>query len=93
MNAHAHRPLARRRSRHSPLGRFAAWVNTKWQARRARRLEEQTVVYLSAMDSKLLNDIGMDATTLADLAKEPPTSLETADIGALPQSSRRRIRS
>jgi hypothetical protein len=92
MNAHAHRPLARRHSRHSPLGRFALWVNTKWQAHRARRLEEETVVYLSAMDSKLLNDIGMDAAALADLAKQR-SSEETTHIVPLPQSSRRCRRS
>jgi hypothetical protein len=92
MNAHAHRPLARRPSRHSPLGRLTAWVNTKWLARRARRLEEETVVYLSTMDSKLLNDIGMDIGTLADLAEEP-TSVNAANIVTLPRSSDRRKRS
>jgi uncharacterized protein YjiS (DUF1127 family) len=92
MNAHAHRPLVRRQSRHSPLERFADWVNTKWQARRARRLEEETVVYLSAMDTKLLNDIGMDVGTLANLAGKPSTA-ETAKIVPLPRSSDRRTRS
>jgi hypothetical protein len=92
MNAHAHRPLARRQSRYSPLGRFAAWVNTKRQARRARRLEEETVVYLSAMDTKLLNDIGMDAGTLTDLAKEP-SSADTTHVLTLLGSSDRRKRS
>jgi hypothetical protein len=91
MNAHAHRPLAHTQSRHSPLGRFAAWVNTKWQARRARRLEEETVVYLCTMDSKLLNDIGMDIGTLADLAKGP--SVDAANVLPLPRSSDRRKRS
>jgi hypothetical protein len=92
MNAHAHRPLARRHPRHSPLVRFTAWVNTKWRAHRARRLEEETVVYLSAMDSKLLNDIGMDAATLADLTKEPAPA-NTANIVVLPRPSDRRERS
>ncbi|WP_162918865.1 hypothetical protein [Taklimakanibacter deserti] len=71
MNAHAHRPLTRRPSSPKPLGRFAAWVNTKWRARRARRLEEETMACLSAMDAKLLNDIGMDIGKLGDLADEP----------------------
>ena len=92
MNAHAHRPLARHRPKHSPLGRFTAWVNTKWQAHRARRIEEETVVYLSAMDSKLLNDIGMDASTLADLAKDP-ASVTSAEIVTLPLTLERRKRS
>ncbi len=92
MNAHAHRPLARHQPRHSPLGKFADWVNTKWQARRARRLEEETVVYLSAMDTKLLNDIGMDIGTLTDLASEP-SSGEVTNVVTLPKSSNRRKRS
>jgi hypothetical protein len=92
MNAHAHRPLARRQSRHSPLGKFAAWVNTRWQARRIRRLEEETVVYLSAMDTKLLNDIGMDIGTLADLANEH-SSVDTANVVTLSQAPNRRNRS
>jgi hypothetical protein len=92
MNAHAHRPLARGQPKHSPLGKFTAWVNTRWQARRARRLEEETVVYLSAMDTKLLNDIGMDIGTLADLASEP-ASVDAANVVKLAQSSDRRKRS
>ncbi len=92
MNAHAHRPLTRRQPRHSPLGKFADWVNTKWQARRARRLEEETVVYLSAMDTKLLNDIGMDIGTLTDLANEP-SSIDATNVVALPRSSKWRKRS
>jgi uncharacterized protein YjiS (DUF1127 family) len=89
MNAHADRTLVRRQSRHSPLGRFTRWVNTKWRAHRARRLEEETVVYLSAMDSKLLNDIGVDIGTLADFPGEP-SSVDTANIVTLPLSSDRR---
>jgi hypothetical protein len=92
MNAYAHRRLARRQPRHSPLGKFADWVNTKWQARRARRLEEETVVYLNAMDSKLLNDIGMDIGTLTDRASEP-SSEEATNIVTLPKPSTRRQRS
>lgn len=71
MNAHAHRPLARQQESLSPLGKFTAWVNTKWQARRARRREEETVACLSAMDMKLLNDIGMDLDKLDELANPP----------------------
>jgi hypothetical protein len=71
MNTHAHRPLARRQANLTPLGRFAAWVNTRWQARRARRLEEETVACLSTMDVKLLNDIGVDFGKLGDAADTP----------------------
>jgi hypothetical protein len=78
MNARAHRPLARHHSR---------------QARRARRLEEETVVCLSAMDSKLLNDIGMDIGTLGDLANENAANDAANTIVTLPQRSNRRKRS
>jgi hypothetical protein len=71
MNAHAHRPLARRQANATPLGRLASWVNTKWQARRARRIEEETVACLSTMDVKLLNDIGVDFGKLGDAADTP----------------------
>jgi hypothetical protein len=50
------------------------------------------VVYLSAMDTKLLNDIGMDAGTLTDLAKEP-SSADTTHVLTLLGSSDRRKRS
>lgn len=92
MNARAHRPFARRDSSHTPLGRFAAWVNTRWQARRARRLEEETVACLSTMDTKLLNDIGMDIGTLSDLANEPSPQ-NTTNIVTLPQRPEWRKRS
>ena len=67
MNAHAHRPLAGRHANPSSLGKLAAWVNARWQARRARRLEEETVVCLSTLDAKLINDIGVDIDRLSEL--------------------------
>jgi uncharacterized protein YjiS (DUF1127 family) len=62
MNAHTDHPNL------TSLGRFTAWVNAKWQAHRARRLEEETVVCLSEMDARLINDIGMDVDRLCELA-------------------------
>jgi hypothetical protein len=44
------------------------------------------------MDTKLLNDIGMDIGTLADLAKEP-SSVDTTHVLTLLGSSDRRKRS
>lgn len=90
MNAHAHRPLARRHSSPKPLGRFATWVNTKWQARRARRLEEETVACLSAMDARLLNDIGVDISKLGDLSDEPPCVTPATILPPSQLPSRRR---
>lgn len=72
MNAHANRPLASHHSRLTPLGKLTAWVITKCRARRARRLEEETVACLSAMDSKLLNDIGVDIGKLGELTTQTP---------------------
>jgi hypothetical protein len=70
MNTHADRPLAGRHSRLGPLGRFTAWASRRWQSRRARRLEEETVACLSAMDAKLLNDIGVDIGKLGELTTQ-----------------------
>jgi hypothetical protein len=67
MNSRMDRPLAGHRSCPGSLGRLAAWVNAKWRARRARRLEEETVVCLSTMDAKLIHDIGMDVDRLSEL--------------------------
>jgi hypothetical protein len=61
MNAHANH------SSSTALARLTAWVNARWRARRARRLEEETIVCLSAMDSKLINDIGMGIDRLDEL--------------------------
>jgi hypothetical protein len=69
MSTHANRPTVHH-SRLSPFGRVAAWVSTKWRARQAHRLEEETVACLCAMDTKLLNDIGMDIAKLGELSKE-----------------------
>jgi phosphoribosylamine-glycine ligase len=62
MNTHADR------SNLTPLGRVATWVGTKLRARRARRLEEETVACLSTMDSRLRNDIGVAIGKLDDLS-------------------------
>jgi hypothetical protein len=81
MNAHANHS--------SPmLARFATWVNTKWQARRARRLEEETVVYLSAMDAKLMNDIGMDIDRLGELTHQRPDAANENEPASSRHSSR-----
>jgi hypothetical protein len=92
MNAHAHRPLVSRRSRPRTLGRFTAWVNARWQARRVRRLEEETVVYLSTMDAKLINDIGMDIDRLSELTPRPSDLTGKVD-STHPQHSKRDKRS
>ncbi len=62
MNIHAERHLASHR--HRPFGRVAAWVGARLRARRARRMEEQTLVCLSTIEPKLLNDIGADMSSL-----------------------------
>jgi hypothetical protein len=87
MNTHAHRPLSRQQESLSPLGKFTAWVNTKWQAHRARRREEETVACLSGMDIKLLNDIGMDLGKLEELANPPE---QTNAAKASRQANRRK---
>ena len=92
MNAHAHRPLVNRRSKPRSLGRFTAWVNARWQARRVRRLEEETVVYLSTMDARLINDIGMDIDRLGELTPRP-SDLTGKDTSVHPQHSKRDKRS
>jgi hypothetical protein len=70
MNTRAHHPLLRRHSSPTCMGKFAVWLSRKLQARRDRRLEEETVVCLSAMDTKLVNDIGVDIGKLDELAHE-----------------------
>ena len=88
MNAHTSRPFARPHSAQTPLGRVAAWVGRRWRARRARRLEEETVACLSTMDSKLLNDIGVELGKLDELSGERP-QVKAADA---PRPSRHAIR-
>jgi uncharacterized protein YjiS (DUF1127 family) len=88
MNTHANRPRAHHPSL-SPMGRVAAWVSTKWRARRAHRLEEETVACLSAMDTKLLNDIGMDIGKLGELTRENP---HVSPVSPLTPSQQRRWR-
>jgi uncharacterized protein YjiS (DUF1127 family) len=83
MNTHADRPLARSHSNSTPLGRFAVWVAAKLRARRARRLEEETVACLSAMDTRLLNDIGVDIGKLSEL---PDECRHVSDLNPLPPS-------
>ena len=88
MNAHANRPLAGRHSCPASLGRLAAWVNAKWRARRVRRLEEETVVFLRAMDAKLVNDIGMDIDRLSELMPPMPGAANQNDPTRPHHSSR-----
>jgi hypothetical protein len=72
MNAQTSRPFVRQPSAQTPLSRVAAWVGRRLRARRARRLEEETVVCLSGMDTKLLNDIGVELGKLDELSGERP---------------------
>ncbi len=64
MNTHVERQISSHLSGLSPLSRLTAWVNAKWEARRARRSEEEAVDLLRAMEPKLLDDIGVDITKL-----------------------------
>jgi hypothetical protein len=73
MNA-PNRPLDQQSSS-SPMGAIAAWVSRRWQAHRVRRMEEDALLCICAMDTKLLNDIGMDIGKLGEL---PPVSVADA---------------
>lgn len=87
MNAHAARPTA---SCFGPLGKFARWVNTRWHARRARLREEDALLYLSELEPKLLNDIGVNFNRLGGCG---PTSahqdLQWITLPPLPPAERR----
>lgn len=72
MNAHIGRPFVRQPLAQTSLNRVAAWVGRRLRARRARRLEEETVACLSGMDTKLLNDIGVALGKLDELSGERP---------------------
>jgi hypothetical protein len=63
-----------------PLSKLAIWVSTKWRARRARRIEEETLLSLSALEPKLLNDIGLDIGNLsARLARANAAQLQDGE--------------
>jgi hypothetical protein len=84
MNTHTERIANARLAGRSPLGRLAAWVNAKRQARRARRIEEETIEFLRAMGPELRNDIGVDIGKLGEpnqiLANQNPHVLATLTV-------------
>jgi hypothetical protein len=90
MNAHAVRPAS---SCFGPLGKFARWVNTRWHARRARLREEDALLYLSELEPRLLNDIGVNFNRLSGCV---PTSthhdLQWIILPPLPPAERRSSR-
>jgi len=97
MNTHAERIANSRLAGRSPFSRFTAWVNAKREARRARRIEEETIEFLWAMAPELRDDIGVDIGKFAEpqmLAHQNPHVL-TAPAVSQPSSkpSRRRRRS
>jgi hypothetical protein len=82
MNIHANRHVVAHHS--GPFGRIAAWVSARMRARRTRRMEEETIVCLSTIEPKLLNDIGVETGNLHErnphlgVAKPAPT-IENTD--------------
>jgi hypothetical protein len=78
MNIHAeHRHAAQQTG---PFGRLAARISAIWQARRARRMEEETVVCLSTIQPRLLNDIGIETGTLYE--HNPNLGVVKTDAGS-----------
>jgi len=82
----------------SPFGRFTAWVNARREARRARRIEEESIEFLRAMGPKLRDDIGIDIKNLGGsdqmLANRNPHALAPWTVSQSPsRSSGRRKRS
>lgn len=95
MSTHAERIAYSRLAGRSPLSRFTAWVNAKREARRARRIEEETIEFLRAMGPELRDDIGVDIGKLAESnpmpASQNPYVLATLAVSLPPsQSSKRR---
>jgi hypothetical protein len=66
MTTHAQRVANSRLAGRSPFCRFAAWVNAKREARRARRLEEETIEFLRAIGPELRHDIGVDISKFGE---------------------------
>ena len=81
MNIHANRHVVAHHS--SPFGRIAGWVSARMRARRTRRMEEETIVCLSTIEPKLLNDIGVETGTLHD--RHPKLAASADDSGRLRQ--------
>jgi len=71
MNSHPNRPPVQQSSP-SPMGGIAACVRTRWRAHRARRMEEDAMLCIRAMDTRLLNDIGLDIGEIGELSGELP---------------------
>ena len=80
MNAHVERQTSSRLSGLSPLSKLATWVTAKWEARRARRSEEEALDLLRAMEPKLLDDIGVNITKLGQA--EPVVALQNPHVTA-----------
>lgn len=97
MNTHAQRIANSRLAGRSPFRRFTAWVNIKREARRARRIEEETIEFLRAMTPELRDDIGVDIGKFNEpqmFAKQNPHVLAaSAFIQPRSQPSGRRKRS
>jgi hypothetical protein len=77
MNIHANRHVVAHHS--GPFGRVAAWVSARMRARRTRRMEEETVVCLSTIEPRLLNDIGVETRTLHERHPQLAASSEESD--------------
>jgi hypothetical protein len=98
MNTHAERIVHSRLASRSPFGRFTAWVNARREARRVRRIEEESIEFLRAMGPKLRDDIGVDIENLGGsdqmLANRNPHALAPWAVSESPShSSGRRKRS
>jgi hypothetical protein len=78
MNIHAEHRHASQQT--GPFGRLAARVSAIWQARRARRMEEETVVCLSTIEPRLLHDIGIETGTLYE--RNPNLGVVKTDMPA-----------
>lgn len=90
MNAHVERLVSTGRSGLTPLSKFAAWMNAKWEARRARRTQEEAIDFLRAMEPKLLEDIGVDINKLGKpapvIALQNPHVIATVALSSSPSS-------
>ena len=93
MNTHAERVAHSRLASRSPFSRLTAWVGAKREARRARRIEEETMEFLRLMTPKLRDDIGVDFGKLAEsretLVDRTPHVLAALAVSASPSESSR----
>jgi hypothetical protein len=93
MNTHAERIVHSRLASRAPFSWLTTWVNARWEARRARRFEEETMEFLRLMTPKLRDDIGVDFGKLAEsretLADRTPHVLAALAVSASPSESSR----